>query len=143
MSVVLTIQKHKYSCYSCGSNTTYIRPSYSRTKKPTEMWTFNVDKDDKIIGCLCKKCYDHFFKNRPNLKEVNRNYQERCIDYLGLHILLSFKLTRDKCEVCGASNCKIERHHYFYLRTMPWACTMQLCTKCHNKTKSSKWRGNR
>lgn len=145
-SVVITIQKNKYSCYSCGSDKTYIRPSYSMTKKPTEMWSFNVDDKGKIIGCLCKKCYDHFFKFRPNLKQINRQYQEHSIDYLGLHILLSFKLSREKCEECGAVreiDCqKIERHHYFYLRTMPWACTMALCTICHDKTKGVKWRGN-
>ena len=85
-------------------------------------------------GKICHKCHNRLV---VNTKYKHNKLKSRRITFQGLDIDLTFDLSREKCEMCGITKDntkKIDRHHYFYCIIMPWACTISICSSCHQKT---------
>lgn len=114
-------------CSNCGSEKTHI------TKEGWEQWYHRKDDYNKLLCCSC------YWKIYPQPKEDKRkhwnNIKNNRLDFCGVNIILSFPLPRDICEVCDITKKerRIDRHHYFYCRIIPWACTISICKKCHGK----------
>jgi len=122
---ILISEYNKHTiCAICGSNETYIQ---IRNGRGTPQW--NNYKDGKI----CSRCHHKLYEPKEKKKLRNKNNSKYRLDYCGINLLLSFQLPRNICEVCGKTKkeIKIDRHHYFYIRIMPWACTISICGTCH------------
>lgn len=122
--ITLTNDK-KYTCSNCSSTETYIS---IRKGRGTPIWhNYNGNK-------LCNKCYQKLVSAPKYRKKHNERLKSYRLDYIGINLYLSFILPKDKCEICGilkGQGKKIDRHHYFYCRIMPWVCTMSVCNSCH------------
>ena len=131
------------SCYACGTTKSLDTYGWKQwtTNKPTNLF-------------LCKKCNDHLIVIPNRDKEVKRKenaiYNKFKIRFLGKRIFLGWDPRKGQCEECmrkvGApyitsrgkhARLKVtQMHHYFYIPCMPWACMVERCTPCHNKTKT-------
>lgn len=111
-------------CVVCNSSYTYIAID-KRSGIGYPFWITHKD------GKICKKCYN---KLKSNIKYKYIRYKYRHLFFCGIRLFLSFELPRDKCEICNKNKDdvkKMDRHHYFYCRIMPWACTISVCGICH------------
>ena len=106
-------------CHYCGSHKTRVN------KKGIPYW----NKNKPTPYFLCQKCFCHLF----NYKYEKIRLQH-LIRFFGLKIRLGWNPRKGFCSKCGTSKdgWKTHMHHWFYLRIMPWACTMELCCTCHN-----------
>jgi hypothetical protein len=115
-------------CYGCGSTRTYI------DKDGGTHWYHNRDEYDNM---LCENCNNKYVKN-PKWKPITNFFR---IVFLGKYIYLSWNPHKYICSQCGSVkgvDCmKTDMHHYFYVPCMPWVCTFELCTRCHNETKEN------
>lgn len=112
-------------CSICNSNKTSV---IVRNNRGSPLWL------NYKGGKICVNC-NNKLKKYP--KELNLKKTKYRLDYKGINLFLSFQLPREKCELCGILKDKkgknIHRHHYFYIRIMPWACTISICSSCHTK----------
>ncbi len=114
-------------CIECGNNKTYIK---IRNGRGSPVW-YNYKG-----GKICQNCYSRIVLAPKHNKKNNEKLKWYRLDYMGINLLLSFELPRNRCEVCGilkGQGQKIHRHHYFYCVIMPWACTISICNSCHTK----------
>lgn len=63
-------------------------------------------------------------------KEYNDKNNARRLRFLGKRIVLSFIPRTGKCSKCGKKGAT-DMHHLKYIPCIPWACTKELCDKCH------------
>lgn len=113
-------------CANCGSDKTYVQ---IRNGRGTPFWHNHEGKK------WCSRCYNNFIAAPKYRKQNNKKSIAYRLEYLGTNLFLSFKLPKDKCEICGVTKeqgKKIARHHYFYCRIMPWSCTISICNSCHS-----------
>ena len=121
-----TYLSFKMDCYSCGSNTTPL------DKNGYTQWLNNYDNDGNR---LCNRCANRLIWNRLYREKWNPINDPKKLRFKGKRILLKYSTRKGLCERCGAikgQGCKqTHRHHWFYLVIMPWACTEELCVRCH------------
>lgn len=125
--IIISDYNKDTKCYICGSKETYIQV---RNGKGSPIW-HNIEH-----GKICNKCHKKWFVTSEYRKQSNEKNKKYRLDYLGINLFLSFELPKNSCEICGISKNqgkKIDRHHYFYCRIMPWACTISVCSSCHTK----------
>jgi hypothetical protein len=120
--------KHTSFCYCCGLYETYI------DYRGYDHWYNNYDIEKNV---LCEDCNNKHIKN-PIWKPITNVFR---IVFLGKSIYLAWNPHKYICSKCGSVkgvDCKrTDMHHYFYVSCMPWACTFELCGRCHNKTKEN------
>lgn len=119
-----SVVKDKRVCSRCHSDKTYIRP-----KTGWPQW----GRDDKG-GWLCCKCYNKIVTNPKWQKINNPIYNPRRIGFKTKRYIAKQNPRKGVCLGCGKHE-RTEMHHWFYLIIMPWACTRELCMKCHFLTK--------
>jgi len=119
---------NKYTCSNCSSTETYIK---IRNKRGTPVW--HIRNGNR----LCEKCYNKLVHTPKYKKKIHDKNNPQRIVFCGKTYHLSFKLPRDRCEICGVTRKEmdIHRHHYFYCRIMIWCCTIPVCNSCHMKMK--------
>ena len=117
-------------CSICGSDKTFIR---IRNNRGVSCWYNHNGKK------ICQKCYQ---KSRNRL-DKSRKPNDYVITFCGKNAYLSFRLPREICEICGVTKKerKIDRHHYFYLVIMKWACTISVCHECHMRIEPNRRSG--
>lgn len=131
----------RYCLYfkSCGKKEVYNGIKWK------EHWYNHKTKTGKI-------CYNHYqylyshpkvtasgFWKRYNKKRrygKKRDDYDKRIMFLGIFIYLSWNIRKGYCSYCSnnifdKSCIRTNIHHLFYVRIMPWACTVELCPKCH------------
>lgn len=93
-------------------------------------------------GYVCNTHYQKYVNNPRRPKEYYYNsrkqIQQRIIEFCKLDIILTFNPRKGYCKLCSNNihdgSCKLTSlHHWFYLRIMPWACTIEICNSCHMK----------
>lgn len=128
ISIPISDYNKSTTCFLCGSNKTTIQ---IRRNRGTPVW-HNYENNK-----ICNRCYDKLIsKLNPEKKKIrNKKNSIYRLSFLGLHLFLSFELPKDICELCNKTKDEvlIHRHHYFYCRIMPWACTIPICNICHAK----------
>lgn len=81
-------------------------------------------------------------EHRETYLSYMRRYKSYVICFLGRRIKLDWNPRKGICSECGAikgKDCKkSDIHHLKYIPCMVWACTIELCSKCHDKTKSKR-----
>jgi hypothetical protein len=120
-------------CYSCGSTETGTNKKKDGTLYP--IWYLNYDDDG---SALCTRCYNHLYSHPKWNKITNAKFNPRMIRFLGKYVLLSFSPRKGMCSKCGrtVSNGEIKQtqmNHLMYIPIAPWACTEELCVRCHRK----------
>lgn len=101
----------KPQCRFCGSHKTYIY-------KNQEKWY--RDEDDQYI---CRWCYLKIIQN------PSRN--RRRMQFLNTAIIFPFIVRAGFCMMKDCDGIMTDRHHFFYCRVFPIACTIELCDMHH------------
>src|SRR5689334_11455781 len=115
-------------CYSCQSKKAYV------DKRGIEHWRM-VDG-----GYWCSNCYQKHFTNKhrnpvTTLKWHKHN-NNRMINFLKTRVYLTWNFRKHVCAWCGCKSEMTDMHHLVYWPCMPWVSMIELCRKCHTKTKS-------
>jgi hypothetical protein len=155
MTEVNILQKPKRVCYGCGSEKTYV------DKRGYTHWYGNGDTGLS----LCLKCFMKYISNpkwhpiwNPITSRINNR---RRVGFKGKQIYVDKVPRTGVCSWCGAVRVvgeqqidalggtitaickKTDLHHVMYDDSNPLAHTVELCTSCHNKTKSRERRKKR
>jgi hypothetical protein len=145
-SLVLRPKRH---CYQCGSGITRLRTSKEGWQ--WEEWCFRLGRDKPLCRTCAKRLiYSPLHRKRlhqtQHYKEYTAARGRRYIRYAGKTLCLSFRELTGFCSQCPNNihdrSCKkTDMHHALgYFATLPWFGRVELCTKCHNRTKP-KWGG--
>lgn len=133
----------KRFCYACGSEETRIKRRYDILYYD---WLANIDRNIDVIHYLCAKCADHYIR-RPKRKayfdiknlETHRKHSPMRMNYKGKILNLDHNPRIGVCNWCRAVvpfDCmRTGLHHEVYDDANPLKHTIELCNRCHNKTK--------
>ena len=112
-------------CVQCGATKTHI------VKDKGELYE-RWHKTDS--GYICYNCYQSNWYNKTGKNKIyHTQHRFRQFKFLGKVIYLSWKIKKGICICCKQIK-RTTMHHLFYIPCMPWACTLELCKSCHNKT---------
>jgi hypothetical protein len=79
-------------------------------------------------------------KDTPEGKAKVRDREHRRIFFKGRRIVLPFHPRIGRCEDCGATGVRTDRHHLIYDEAHPFAFTRELCVKCHRRADAAQRR---
>ena len=77
------------------------------------------------------------YNKKWNIK-AHKIHGPKRIRFLGKRVELTFNPRTGYCSLCSNNvhdgSCKkTDRHHYFYVPIMMWACTEERCSSCHHR----------
>lgn len=115
-------------CFSCQSIKTYV------DKTGRHHWRIVKGKD------WCNKCYSKYYGNKTISPEIIKKWRKltkpKFIKFLGKKIYFSWLVRKHLCSECGVKCEMTDMHHLVYWPCMPWVSMIELCRKCHQKTKN-------
>lgn len=110
-------------CAGCGGNKTYV------DKTGRIHWRFNDGKP------YCSNCYWKWAPRGPSRKKWQQIGNARKIKFLGIRVYLPWDFRKYVCSWCSRPDKMTDMHHLAYWPCMPWVGMVELCRKCHQKTK--------
>lgn len=115
-------------CYSCHNKKAYV------DKRGIEHWRI-VDGNH-----WCDRCFHTHYSNKtinPDIKKKwNKINNPKKIKFLRKRIYFSWLIRNYVCSWCNAKSEMTDMHHLAYWPCMPWVSMVELCRKCHTKTKN-------
>ena len=134
----------KRVCFECGSDKTKMHIGNKQkdgTRKPYPEW-----RRDSLGHWICRRCYQQIIN--PIYNPIYSNiHNPRRLTYKGKVIRMKNARRIGVCNWCRAVTpfdcAKTELHHEQYDDNNPLAHTIEICPRCHIKTKNFDTEKNR